>query len=88
MTGVVKDNIMLRQSMDGFHAEVSGRFRRALKSLEALQKKDGLYAWEHRRLVSMYREVIGVIEAHQERAEEDKKKPLPPVDDRGVEIHF
>ena len=88
MSDIVKDNIMLRQSMDGFHAEVAGRFRRALKSLDAVQKKDGLYAWEHRRLISMYREVLGVIEEHQQRAEEDKKQPLPPVDAHGVEILF
>ena len=82
------NNICLKQSMNSFHAEVAGRFRRVLKSLDAIQKKDSLFAWEHRRMVAMYREVLGVIEAHQERAEEAKHEPLPPVDAHGVEILF
>lgn len=85
---VATDNIILKQSMDAFHHSVAVRFRKVLKGLESLQKKDGLYAWEHRRLISMYREVLGVIEAHQERAEEAKLEPLPPVDAHGVEILF
>lgn len=72
---VVTDNIMLRESMDAFHFEVAKRLRRAMTSLGGLQKQDGLYAWEHRRLIGMYREVLSVVEAHQERADEEKKLP-------------
>lgn len=82
------DNIMLRESLDAFHGEVATRFRRVLKGLDSLKKKDGLYAWEHRRLIGMYRDVLSVIEAHQDQTEEDKKKTLPPVDGHGVEILF
>lgn len=85
---VITDNIMLAETMEAYRASVAAKLRNAQKSLELLSKKDGLYAWEHRRLISMYREIVNLVEAHQELVAEAKTVPLPPVDEHGIEILF
>lgn len=82
------NNITLDASVGSFRFEVNSRMERIAMSLNAIQNKEGLYAWEHRRMLGLYREVLDVIDRRYEAAKIAREEPLPPVDDSGLEIHF
>lgn len=83
-----RNDITLDASMTAFRREVQGRLNRLEASHRALQNKGGLYAWEHRRMIDLYRDVLSTIDARWERAKADRESSLPSVDEHGIEIHF
>ena len=64
MSDEKRREIMWGPSIKSLLRDFRGRLTRAENSLEALTKQDGLYADEHRAIIALYREVIGVITDH------------------------
>jgi hypothetical protein len=70
---VVTDDIIWNASIKAFRQDIEGRRDRAIKSLNGLKNKDGLFASEHRKLCRLYGDVLDVIDKH-----EKKSVPRPP----------